>query len=116
MRGRPIRLGASSMFQSLEHRSSGTVLLIRMADGQRVLRLENLGNQNGPDLRVYLLAKPASSVWHGYDRDYVDLGALRGNLGNQNYAVPDALDLGHYRSAVIWCRRFRVGFALARLY
>ncbi len=101
--------------QSLEHQSSGVVVLIKLAGGGHVLRLENLATSNGPDLRVYLSTAPASSDWHGYDRDYVDLGALKGNLGNQNYAVPDGVDLARYRSAVIWCRQFKVGFAVAPL-
>src|SRR5216683_1854054 len=104
-----------SNLQSLEHQSSGTVLLIQLVGGGRVLRLENLATSNGPDLRVYLSTTPASADWHGYDRDYVDLGALKGNLGNQNYALPDSVDIARYRSAVIWCRQFKVGFAVAPL-
>ena len=104
-----------SNLQSLEHQSSGTVLLIQLAGGGRILRLENLATSNGPDLRVYLSTTPASADWHGYDRDYVDLGALKGNLGNQNYTLPDSLDITRYRSAVIWCRQFKVGFAVAPL-
>ena len=106
---------STSNLQSLEHQSSGTVLLIRLAGGGRILRLENLATSNGPDLHVYLSTTPASADWHGYDRDYVDLGALKGNLGNQNYALPDSVDLARYRSAVIWCRQFKVGFAVATL-
>jgi hypothetical protein len=106
---------STSNLQSLEHQSSGTVLLIRLAGGGRILRLENLATSNGPDLRVYLSAAPASADWHGYDRDYVDLGALKGNLGNQNYTLPDSVDIARYRSAVIWCRQFKVGFAVAAL-
>jgi hypothetical protein len=104
-----------SNLQSLEHQSSGTVLLIQLVGGGRILRLENLATSNGPDLRVYLSTTPASADWHGYDRDYVDLGALKGNLGNQNYALPDSVDIARYRSAVIWCRQFKVGFAVAPL-
>lgn len=104
-----------SNLQSLEHQSSGTVVLIELPGSGRILRLENLATSNGPDLRVYLSATPASSDWHGYDRDYVDLGSLKGNLGNQNYTVPDGVDLARYRSAVIWCRQFSVGFAVAPL-
>ena len=104
-----------SSIQSLEHQSSGTVILIQAAGGQRVLRFENLSTSNGPDLRVYLSSKPADSNWYGYDMEYVDLGALKGNLGNQNYTIPDGADLSRYRSAVIWCRRFKVGFAVAPL-
>jgi hypothetical protein len=106
---------SSSNLQSLEHQSSGTVLLIQLAGGGRILRLENLATSNGPDLRVYLSAAPASADWHGYDRDYVDLGALKGNLGNQNYTLLDSVDIARYRSAVIWCRQFKVGFAVAPL-
>jgi hypothetical protein len=106
---------SNSNLQSLEHQSSGTVLLIRLARGGRILRLENLATSNGPDLRVYLSTTPASADWHGYDRDYVDLGGLKGNLGNQNYTLPDSVDLARYRSAVIWCRQFKVGFAVAPL-
>jgi hypothetical protein len=112
---RPETVLSRSNLQSLEHQSSGGVVLIELAGGGRILRLENLATSNGPDLRVYLSTTPPSADWHGYDRDYVDLGALKGNLGNQNYTVPDSLDIARYRSAVIWCRQFKVGFAVAPL-
>ena len=112
---RPETVLSRSSLQSLEHQSSGTVVLIALAGGGRILRLENLATSNGPDLRVYLSTTPAGADWHGYDRDYVDLGALKGNLGNQNYNLPDSVDLARYRSAVIWCRQFGVGFAVAPL-
>jgi electron transfer DM13 len=101
--------------RSLEHRSSGSVRLIALADGNRILRFEALATSNGPDLHVYLTTAPASSSWYGYDRDFVDLGSLKGNLGNQNYAVPASVDVARYRTAVIWCKRFAVGFAVAPL-
>jgi electron transfer DM13 len=101
--------------RSLEHQSSGRVLLIGLADGGRVLRFEALETSNGPDLYVYLSSVPASASWYGYDRDFIDLGSLKGNLGNQNYAVPASLDISRYPSAVIWCKRFSVGFAVASL-
>lgn len=41
------------------------------------------------------------------------LGNLKGNIGNQNYAVPAAIDLEKYQSAMIWCQRFSVGFGVA---
>ena len=112
---RPETVLSRSNLESLEHQSTGTVVLIELPGGGRILRLENLATSNGPDLRVYLSTMPASSDWHGYDRDYVDLGALKGNLGNQNYTLPDSVDIARYRSAVIWCRQFSVGFAVAPL-
>lgn len=105
----------SGNLRSLEHQSSGRVLLIALADGSRILRFEDLETSNGPDLRVYLSSVPASQSWYGYDRDFVELGSLKGNLGNQNYPVPGSLDVARYRTAVIWCKRFAVGFAVASL-
>ena len=105
----------SGTLRSLEHASSGRVEVIGLADGSRSLRLEDLRTSNGPDLRVYLSAAPASGDWHGYDRDYVDLGALKANIGSQNYVIGSTVDLDRYRRAVIWCRRFKVGFAVAPL-
>mgnify|MGYP006183142743 CR=1 FL=1 len=44
-----------------------------------------------------------------------DLGALKGNKGNQNYRIPNDVDPEQFKSAVIWCRRFTVGFGVAPL-
>jgi hypothetical protein len=106
---------ARGRFISLEHQSSGRALVLRLAGGKRFLRFEDFSTSNGPDLRVYLSAKPASDDWRGYDRDFVDLGDLKANVGNQNYQIPADVDLDRYRSAVVWCRRFTVGFAVAPL-
>ena len=109
------RILLSGQLRSLEHRSSGRVVLIALADDSRILRFEQLETSNGPDLHVYLSAVPASSSWYGYDRDFVDLGSLKGNEGNQNYLVPASVDLSRYGTAVIWCKRFSIGFAVASL-
>jgi hypothetical protein len=46
---------------------------------------------------------------------FVELGKLKGNEGDQNYDVPEDLDLSKYRAVTIWCRRFSVNFATAPL-
>src|SRR5207249_10548701 len=46
---------------------------------------------------------------------FVDLGSIKGNVGDQNYDVPADLDLSKYRAATIWCRRFGVNFGTAPL-
>ena len=63
---------------------------------------------DGPDLVVYLTKQPADAQAVG--DDYLDLGVLKGNVGNQNYEVPAGVDLSEYDSVVIWCRRFAVSF------
>jgi len=106
---------AEGAFQGLEHPTSGTAQLLDLADGRRFLRLENLETSNGPDLRVYLSEIPASDDWYAYGERFIDLGPLKGNRGDQNYEVPAGTDLSAYQSAVIWCRRFTVGFGVAPL-
>lgn len=106
---------ADGPFRSLEHETSGRALLVRLADGRVFLRFEDLDTLNGPDLRVYLSRVPASDDAHAYGEGFVDLGQLKGNKGDQNYRVPKEVDLTLYKSAVIWCRRFTVGFGVAPL-
>jgi hypothetical protein len=106
---------ASGAFRSLEHRTTGRARLLRLADGSTVLRLEGLSTSNGPDLRVYLSEVTSDKGWHAYGDRYLDLGGLKGNRGSQNYRIPAGTDLSRFRSAVIWCRRFKVGFGVATL-
>lgn len=110
------RVISSAMFVSLEHRTTGTAKIIRTADGRHILRFENLDTSNGPDLVVYLSpAEPDQNDWKKYAAGAVDLGPLKGNRGNQNYTIPVGVDLSKYRSAVVWCRRFVVGFGAATI-
>jgi electron transfer DM13 len=100
-------------FDSLEHESSGLASVIRTRNGKRVLTLTRFSTSNGPDLRVYLVAGPVADA--GDVHDFADLGALKGNKGDQQYELKGkALDR-RYRTVVIWCRAFSVGFARARL-
>jgi hypothetical protein len=107
---------ASGSFRSLEHETTGTARLIRLADGSHILRFENLDTSNGPDLRVYLSELPANLGLRDYGERYLELGhGLKGNRGDQNYVIPKGTDVTKFKSAVIWCVRFKVGFGVAPL-
>lgn len=106
---------ATGELRGLAHRGSGRVRLLELADGARLLRLEGLDVENGPDLHVYLAEAPADADAAQFGRRFVDLGRLKGNHGNQNYRLPGGADPARFRSAVIWCKRFAVGFAVAPL-
>jgi hypothetical protein len=110
-----LRVLRSGRFRSLEHATTGTAIVLRLSDGRLILRLERLSTSNGPDLRVYLSHVPAGGDPHAYRTGFIDLGALKGNRGSQNYAIPAGTDLSAFKSAVIWCRRFAVGFSVAPL-
>ena len=107
---------AAGRFHSVAHETHGTATIQDVGGGRRVLRLTQFATSNGPDVRVYLVAATDAS-----DNDtvtkagFVELGKLKGNQGDQNYDVPDDLDLRQYRAVTIWCRRFSVNFATAPL-
>lgn len=109
----------SGQFISHEHDTQGTARVLETADGQRILRLEGLRTSNGPDLKVWLSDAPVLPGTEGWfvfdDGEYVDLGALKGNVGNQNYAIPADVDLTDLSSVTIWCDRFNVSFGAAEL-
>jgi hypothetical protein len=107
---------ASGTFRSLEHETQGRASLLRRPDGRHVLRLDDLRTSNGPQLHVYLSSVTAQDDWFVYDdAEYVDLGPLAGNLGSSNYEIPAGIDPGRFSSAVVWCKRFSVGFGVAPL-
>jgi hypothetical protein len=110
-----VQVVRSGSFRSLEHATTGKAIVLRQPGGSLILRLEHLSTSNGPDLRVYLSRVPASGELHAYRTRFIDLGALKGNRGSQNYAIPAGTDLSAFKSAVIWCRRFVVGFGVAPL-
>jgi hypothetical protein len=110
----PITL-ASGQFRRLEHETTGRALVVELAGGGRILRFDDLETSNGPDLHVYLSEVPASDDWYAYGERFVSLGKLKGNIGDQNYEIPAELDLSKFKSAVIWCKRFSVGFGVAPL-
>ena len=96
------------------HKGSGTATIYRSADGKSVLRFEDFRVTNGPDLRVLLA--PASNPQGRDDIEgYIELGKLKGNMGNQNYFLPDGEDGSGYGSVVIFCYPFKVVFSVATL-
>lgn len=101
-------------FISLDHPTSGRALLVLLPDGSHVLRFEDLETDNGPDLRVIL--SPAEPGAGDYATGSVELGTLKGNIGDQNYEIPADVDLSAFHSVVIWCERFSSPFGVAPIH
>jgi len=86
---------------------TGQALVLTDGSDQRFLRFdEDFSTNNGPDLKVYLRAE---------NGDFVSLGDLRGNIGDQNYEIPVGTDLSVFSEVQIWCERFSINFGGAFL-
>lgn len=106
----------TGQFHSVAHETHGDVTVQDVGNGQRILRLSGFATSNGPDVRVYLVAAPDAADNETVTKaGFIELGALKGNEGDQNYEIPSDVDLGKYRAVTIWCRRFGVNFATAPL-
>jgi hypothetical protein len=105
---------ARGTFEAAEHDTSGSASVLRLADGRRFVRLEDLASSDGPDLHVWLSDRPSGGSWGSYDDGRsVALGGLKATHGNQNYEIPADVSLAGLRSVVIWCDRFDVAFGTA---
>lgn len=89
------------------HDASGDAKIFNIENTQ-YLRFENFEATNGPDLHVYLATDDKAT-------EFVDLGRLKANQGNQNYEVPDGTDLNKYDKVLVWCQMFSVLFGSADL-
>ena len=108
-------VSASGEFVSRDHSTSGTVRVLDLAGDGRIVRIEGLDTDNGPDLYLYLSTAAADGPEGAFDDDFFNLGRLKGNQGDQNYALPSEVDLSRFRSVVIWCDRFNSVFGAADL-
>jgi hypothetical protein len=90
------------------HNAKGNARIRNLKDGRAVLKLEDFRVTYGPDLYIYLSMDKGTA-------DYVGLGRLRANAGNQNYEIPSGIDLSRYYDDVSWCKAFSVYFGRAQL-
>jgi hypothetical protein len=105
----PVAL-SQGQFVSVAHDTSGGAALIRQPDGTLLVTLTDLATDPGPDLRVYLVPGDGSNV-----DGAADIGALKGNVGTQQYTVPADIAADSIGGVVIWCRAFSVNFGYATL-
>jgi len=105
-------------FHGKVHSTSGRATVYQGADGKRILRLTHFKTSNGPDVHVILVATrdakdDANSLSGNVER--IELGQLKGNEGDQNYDLPENIDLGKFQTVSIYCERFNAVFGAAAL-
>lgn len=100
-------------FYGIDHSAAGTATVYEQS-GAHVLRFEDDTDiQNGPDLWVWVLAADAYNG--GTPGEFIELGKIKGNVGGQNYELPEEFDPDVHQFVLIWCKRFSVPFAASPL-
>ena len=106
MPGEIVTLVSGDFSGNSRYEINGEALVLNDGTDERFLRFENFNSSNGPDLKVYLRAESG---------EFVSLGDLKGNIGDQNYEIPTDVELDEFSTVEIWCERFGVGFGQAEL-
>ncbi len=98
------------------HRGSGDIALVRHADGRIELQFSNFEVTNGPDLKVWLISHAdPQGAGDVKASEQLRLSQLKGNIGDQAYAIPEGTEVSNLKSVVIYCEQFSFLFAVARL-
>ncbi|MGI9394949.1 MAG: DM13 domain-containing protein [Boseongicola sp.] len=109
---------ASGEFRDADsaHKGTGVATLVALPSGSHEIQLTEFEVTNGPDLEVWLSAHPdPGSKSDVTDNEWLTLGQLKGNIGDQAYPIPAGTDVGTFKSVVIWCEQFGVLFSPAAL-
>ncbi len=108
----------TGLFTRNLHETSGRATIYRQPNGILLLRLSDFHTSYGPDVHV-VLAMPndpmLQSASHENAQASIELGALKGNQGDQDYVLPANTDVTRYSLVTIYCERFRAVFGTASL-
>jgi hypothetical protein len=105
-------------FHGIAHPTEGRATVYQQKDGKLLLRLSGFKTSNGPDVHVILVATKDANDDANFlksNTDRVELGKLKGNVGDQNYEIPAATDLAKFTTVSIYCERFNANFGAAPL-
>ncbi|MFC0548495.1 DM13 domain-containing protein [Kutzneria chonburiensis] len=103
-------------FRSLAHPTSGQAEVVRNADGSYAVQLRDFSTSDGPAVHVWLTSQSQDAGDAKFkEQGHLDLGALKATNGDEVYAVPAGTDIAQYKSVLVWCDRFSVGFGVAGL-
>jgi Electron transfer DM13 len=105
----PVSLATGQFTGEDGHAGSGTATVVKEPSGERTLTFTDFEVDPGAQVEVWL-AQDSSS----FD-DRVELGGLKGNVGNQQYELPSETDLTRYDTVVLYCTPFTVRIAVASL-
>lgn len=105
----PIKVAEGSFVGVDGHAGTGIATVVEEPSGIRQLTFTEFDIDPGPGVVVWL-TRDAEQL-----DDRVELGSLKGNVGNQQYELPANADLAKYDTVVLYCTPFTVRMAVAEL-
>ncbi len=114
-KAQPLETGT---FHGKVHNTSGRATIYKEVDRRLLLRLTNFKISNGPDVHVVLIAAKDADDDANFLKNStakLELGALKGNEGDQNYDIPAGTDLKKFQTVSIYCERLNANFGAAPL-
>ena len=109
----PVAL-ARGAFKTVHHDTKGTATVYQLEDGKRIVRFTEFVTSNGPDVHVVLVNAADATDDKGVTKaGFVDLGSIKGNVGDQNYELPEGFDVSKPFAVTVWCKRFGANFGTA---
>ena len=106
---RSVELARGSFSGEDGHSGTGAATVVAQPSGERLLTFTRFDVDPGADVEVYL------STSSDEVSDRIELGGLKGNVGDQQYEIPADADLRRYPNVVLWCTPFTVRIAVATL-
>jgi hypothetical protein len=109
----------TGQFASIDsvRQASGNLTIYQNPDGTRLLHIEeNFRISRAPEMHLILTRNPdpmAEST--GVGVDYIDIGVLRGNVGQQNYTIPPSVDFNRYPVLAIYSSQYDAVLGTATL-
>ena len=101
------QLRKSTLFEGEgNHQAEGVVLIVELDDGSHALRFENFRISNGPSLQVYISTNEERKEWQ-------QIGMLKASTGNQNYRLPNDVDVQDIAAVLVHCGPFNKVFGKA---
>jgi hypothetical protein len=108
-------LGTAKMY-NVDEEGQGTAKLYELANGSRLIRLEDFFVTLNSDLELRLSESPGpKSTDEAVKAPWKHVAPLKATVGNMNYEVPRDIDVAQFNSIVIWCEITRNAYAAAAI-
>ncbi|GAB5492186.1 MAG: hypothetical protein Phog2KO_24010 [Phototrophicaceae bacterium] len=87
--------------------AEGDASIYQLSDGSRIIHFEdNFSSSRAPDIHIVFTRNPDPSDERGVGVDYIDIGALRANVGAQTYTIPAGVDFSRYPVMALYSVEF----------